>query len=155
MVWKAELDEVHTREKKFANKWMGPYRVSLANNERSVYKLVELDGTLIQGTFAGRRLKRYFSREAWAERWNGRERRPEPNIWDSTEAPPQLARTSEENLIPSEWRRAVVIPPRVNEEEYTFAPEEEDEDMVPEEWGRAVVIPPRTTDDEYLFIPEE
>jgi hypothetical protein len=40
--------------------WLGPFRVTYADPIKGTYKLVELDGTPLYGTFASKRLKKYF-----------------------------------------------------------------------------------------------
>jgi len=47
---------------KLEYKWMGPYKVWYANPEHSTYRLMEIDGTVLKGTFPGRRLKRFERR---------------------------------------------------------------------------------------------
>ena len=45
---------------KIAFRWLGPYRIQQADQEKGTYLLQELDGTLLAGTFAGNRLKKFI-----------------------------------------------------------------------------------------------
>jgi hypothetical protein len=38
---------------KLAYRWLGPFRVTYADQKKGIYKLAELDGTALRGTFAG------------------------------------------------------------------------------------------------------
>jgi hypothetical protein len=49
-------------DKKMDDNWLGPYRVR-ETNEMGYYRLAELDGTQLKESFAGNRLKKFFSRE--------------------------------------------------------------------------------------------
>ena len=55
-----EVDK--SRIKKLAYRWLGPYRI-VTLNEKGTYELEELDATLLRGTFAGNRLKKFITRE--------------------------------------------------------------------------------------------
>ncbi|RKP18880.1 hypothetical protein ROZALSC1DRAFT_22803, partial [Rozella allomycis CSF55] len=48
--------------KKFKDKFQGPYRIS-KNLQNGAYVLKELDGTLLQGTYHGNRLKKFNPRK--------------------------------------------------------------------------------------------
>jgi hypothetical protein len=48
---------------KLAYKWLGPYKIKEAIAKKGTYTLEELDGTLLSGTYAGNRLKRFFLRQ--------------------------------------------------------------------------------------------
>jgi len=50
-------------------RWMGPYRIR-RQNTRGSYELNELDGTPINGVYAGNRLKKYYSRDHIARATN-------------------------------------------------------------------------------------
>ena len=55
--------EDHSAARKLGFWWTGPYRVTESNHEKGNYFLSELDGSLMQGTVPGRRLKLYRARE--------------------------------------------------------------------------------------------
>ena len=77
---------------KLDDRWFGPYRILEAPQDSTFYRLEELDGTLLKATFAGNRLKRFFSR---TELDNDRaERHDVIRVRDSLEN----AEDSEENL---------------------------------------------------------
>jgi hypothetical protein len=44
---------------------MGPYKVWYTNPEYSTYRLIEIDGTVLKGTFLKRRLKRFERRRGY------------------------------------------------------------------------------------------
>jgi hypothetical protein len=48
---------------KLAFKWLGPYRVHEANSTKGTYVLKEMDGTLLKGTYAGNRLKKFIYKD--------------------------------------------------------------------------------------------
>jgi len=50
------------RAKKLDDRWFGPYRIREIPEDSTFYYLEELDGTHLIPTFAGYRLKRFFSR---------------------------------------------------------------------------------------------
>ena len=56
-----------SRATKLADNWRGPYRVYEAPEDSTFYRLEELDGVKLQGTFAGDGLKRFFSRQELQE----------------------------------------------------------------------------------------
>ncbi|RDL34483.1 uncharacterized protein BP5553_07611 [Venustampulla echinocandica] len=47
---------------KLGYRWLGPFRVAKAFPDKGTYMLEELDGTMLKGTFAGRRLKAFRRR---------------------------------------------------------------------------------------------
>ena len=49
--------------KKLDNRWLGPYLIREARLDLGTYLLSELDGTKLNGVYAGDRLKRFFQRE--------------------------------------------------------------------------------------------
>ena len=51
------------RHTKFHDKWRGPYRIIEKAENSTFYRLAELDGTHLNGTTAGNRLKKFYSRE--------------------------------------------------------------------------------------------
>lgn len=58
-----KLDNQHSAKLSF--RWTGPYRIAEAINEKGTYKLSELDGTLLAGTYAGNRLKKFHVRSKY------------------------------------------------------------------------------------------
>ena len=50
---------------KLSNRWSGPYRIaeSTKKGDRRTYRLAELDGTMLEGYFAGDTVKRFIARE--------------------------------------------------------------------------------------------
>ena len=50
-------------EAKLDYRWLGPYRVSEAIQDKGYYRLQELDGVELRGTFAANRLKRFYRRD--------------------------------------------------------------------------------------------
>ena len=48
-------------------RWLGPYQIHSANNDKGYYKLKELgpDGVLLRGTFPGNRLKLFHKRKRY------------------------------------------------------------------------------------------
>ena len=51
------------RNTKLFDKWRGPYRIVEKAENSTFYQIAELDGTLLSGTTAGNRLKKFYSRE--------------------------------------------------------------------------------------------
>ncbi|PQE34126.1 retrotransposon nucleocapsid protein [Rutstroemia sp. NJR-2017a WRK4] len=49
---------------KLSYRWLGPFRVTYADPIKGTYKLAELDGIPLCGTFAGKRLKKFLQRDA-------------------------------------------------------------------------------------------
>jgi hypothetical protein len=60
------------RELKLADKWSGPFRIQEVARDFTLYRLEELDGTHLVASFAGNRLKKFFTRKDFIE--NRRER---------------------------------------------------------------------------------
>jgi len=60
-----QIDQDMSSKTKLLFRWLGPYRVTIANQEKSTYKLEELDGTPIRRTYAGNRIKRFVKREGY------------------------------------------------------------------------------------------
>lgn len=56
-----------SKASKLGFRWLGPYRVSEANRDKGFYKLEEMDGTQLSGTFAGNRLKVFIRRQGFYE----------------------------------------------------------------------------------------
>ena len=72
LLYKSKDDLSRALATKLADKWIGPYRVIKAPEDSTFYKLEELDGVPLAGTFAGNRLKKFFRREARIEDRNAR-----------------------------------------------------------------------------------
>jgi hypothetical protein len=51
-----------SRQAKMAFRWLGSYRILEANHQRGAFRLKELDGTPLQGTVAGNRIKKFYLR---------------------------------------------------------------------------------------------
>jgi hypothetical protein len=49
--------------RKLSPKWRGPYKVQTVVQDKGTYILQELDGSLLAGTFAGNRLKKFIQRK--------------------------------------------------------------------------------------------
>ena len=84
---------------KLDDRWFGPYRIREIPPDSTFYKLEELDGTHLKATFAGDRLKRFFSRSVLDE--DRVERHDVIRVRDSLEAPEGMtpvAGDTEENL---------------------------------------------------------
>jgi hypothetical protein len=84
---------------KLDDRWFGPYRIREIPPDSTFYKLEELDGTHLKATFAGNRLKRFFSRSELDEDRMGRH--DVIRVRDSLEAPEGMtpvAGDTEENL---------------------------------------------------------
>jgi hypothetical protein len=109
----------HSR--KLNDNWFGPYRIREVIESSTYYRLEELDGTHLAASFAGNRLKRFFSRteignedgvgdlgtaqeeEREEEEVNEGSRRPDDEEGD--EAEPYWTR----------WRRLMGLPPQEEE----------------------------------------
>jgi hypothetical protein len=54
-------------DRKLDFRWLGPYEIYSANNDKGYFKLKEMgpDGVHLKGTFAGSRLKLFFKRERY------------------------------------------------------------------------------------------
>src|SRR5579862_3314307 len=52
----------HSHSRKLDDQWRGPYRIREVPENSTFYRLEELDGTLLAASFAGNRLKRFFTR---------------------------------------------------------------------------------------------
>lgn len=64
LVWDSVRELDMSRDRKLSSKWLGPYRVSMAGEERGTYKLEDLDGARFRRTTPGWRLKLFRQREA-------------------------------------------------------------------------------------------
>lgn len=53
-------DKNHTN--KFSFKWTGPYKIDRCVS-RVIYKLKDMDGSIVEGIFHKDRLKKYYARE--------------------------------------------------------------------------------------------
>ena len=84
-------------------RWLGPYRIQTANKNGS-YRLEELDGTTLQGSFNGDRLKKYYKLDdIEAEVENKEKEISEDSLTERGEAEGNKA------LIPEDWNLAVII----------------------------------------------
>src|SRR4030095_13441001 len=52
----------HSHSRKLDDKWRGPFRIREIPENSTFYRLEELDGTPLAASFAGNRLKRFFTR---------------------------------------------------------------------------------------------
>ena len=68
---------------KLAFKWLGPYKVQMADQIKGYYILVEMDGTRLKGTYAGNRLKKFIQMD-------GAYRPLEPDSAESSTEPGSL-----------------------------------------------------------------
>jgi hypothetical protein len=59
--------QTRSRAHKLDDNWHGPYRIHEIAENSTFYRLKELDGTHLAASFAGNRLKKFFSREALDE----------------------------------------------------------------------------------------
>jgi hypothetical protein len=60
LLYNSSLDKQWSQ--KLKNKWLGPYRIKEVAEDRGTYLLEELDGTQLQGIYAGDRIKKFFER---------------------------------------------------------------------------------------------
>ena len=70
---------------KLDDRWFGPYRIREVPQDSTFYRLEELDGIPLKATFAGDRLKRFFSRAELDE--DRVERHAVIRVRDALEAP--------------------------------------------------------------------
>jgi hypothetical protein len=63
LVYNSRYEGDYTATRKMAFWWLGPYRISEADNVKGTYKIEELDGTAREGFIAGTRMKAYIQRE--------------------------------------------------------------------------------------------
>jgi len=56
--------KTYSSKAKLDDNWHGPYRIRKISEDSTFYRLDELDGTQLTASFAGNRLKKFFSREA-------------------------------------------------------------------------------------------
>ncbi len=47
--------------KKFNYRWIGLYRITESDFFKGTYRVSELDGVILRGTYAGNRLKRFYA----------------------------------------------------------------------------------------------
>jgi hypothetical protein len=62
LVHQTKASYSRSRARKLDDRWIGPYRIREIPDDSTFYRLAELDGTQLTPTFAGNRLKRFFSR---------------------------------------------------------------------------------------------
>ena len=63
LLFNSKDQDSRARAKKLDDRWGGPYRVQAIPEDSTFYFLEELDGTHLAKTFAGNRLKKFFSRQ--------------------------------------------------------------------------------------------
>jgi hypothetical protein len=58
----------HSHSHKLSERWTGPYRVIdvTRKEDRGTYRLAELDGTELEGFYAGDRVKKFVRREIFS-----------------------------------------------------------------------------------------
>ena len=114
VVYNSRFESDFSLKRKLAFWWLGPYKIREAHKEKGTYILEELDGTLMDGTYAGRRLKIWHSRAG-----------EDPTINTGNDDPLEAEPTvpvvpdPEEERLPSHLQKyvpagqpfAVVIPP--------------------------------------------
>jgi reverse transcriptase-like protein/integrase-like protein len=59
------IDQDKSSNTKLLWRWLGPYRVREANQQKGYYILEELDGTLLRRSYAGNRIKRFVRRDEY------------------------------------------------------------------------------------------
>ena len=93
---------------KLAFKWLEPFIIAGAHSDKGYYKLAELDGARLSGTYAGNRLKRFKKRKERAtqgpSRTSNEPERVTPGNNEGISDPT--------TLIPRNQNFAVVIPSR-------------------------------------------
>lgn len=62
LLWDSSIDTSYARRHKFAFRWLGPYQIHEADNEKGTFKIRELNGAVMSATVAGSRLKKYHPR---------------------------------------------------------------------------------------------
>ena len=98
---------------KLAFRWLGPYLINEAFPQTGTFTLKELDGTLLRGTYAGNRLKKFHTREI---------------------LPTPVSQGTADLLNQGEEDSTVDGP-------VTMPPDEDFQDLIPPDWNMAVVIP--------------
>ena len=88
--------EDNSASRKLSFWWLGPYRVVEANTKKGNYRLAELDGSEMEGTITGRRLKPYKERAAT----DAPQLLPDSDISESDESSDSSASENEETTIP-------------------------------------------------------
>ena len=63
-----------TRSSKLSDRWSGPYRIIELPEDSTFYRLEELDGVRLTESFAGNRLRKFFTREDFLQAEGRRER---------------------------------------------------------------------------------
>ena len=64
------MDQDKSRKTKLLYRWLGPFRVKKANKLKGSYVLEEMDGTQVNRTYAGNRLKKFLTRDG---KWDSEE----------------------------------------------------------------------------------
>jgi hypothetical protein len=93
--------KTYSSKNKFEDNWFGPYRIREIPENSTFYRLEELDGTHLAETFAGNRLKKFFSREALKE--------DRTQMQESIEADENLEESNDEEDDPGGDSRHVML----------------------------------------------
>ena len=115
VVYNSRFDTDYSLKSKLAFWWLGPYKIREAYKEKGTYILEELDGTLIKGTYAGRRLKIWHSRDGQDPTINTDDNDPletEPAVPVVPDLEEELLPNPLQKYVPESQPFAVVIPPR-------------------------------------------
>ena len=109
---------------KLVHRWLGPYRVQEAVPDKGTYKLKELDGTPLSGTYAGNRLKAFIKRESY---YRPVDPTGDDNVSDLEEE--SSVDPAEESLLePTDF---IIRPPQLSEaQKGEYALYEEDDDTL-------------------------
>ena len=81
--------KTYSSKNKFEDNWFGPYRIREIPENSTFYRLEELDGTHLAESFAGNRLKKFFTYEALNE--------DRTQLQDSYEVQEDLEKDNNEN----------------------------------------------------------
>ena len=99
--------------------WLRPYRLADLVRDKGTYLLEELDGARLQSTYAGNRLKFFYTRGPIdVQQMTINKKREEANLTDEADQSDLQAH------IPEGWNMAVVIPLKDCDEIETFEPTE-------------------------------
>ena len=66
LVRREDLEHQHRAERKFQRRWNGPYIVVAVDSATATYTVRELDGTVLQQRYPGKRIK-FFHRKSATE----------------------------------------------------------------------------------------
>ena len=62
LLWDSLREIDMSRSRKLYHRWLGPYRINQAYQDRNYYRLEELDGTPFRETTSGHKLKKFIQR---------------------------------------------------------------------------------------------